>query len=111
MKLGIVKVKLDHDVNCYIVSCAATKEAVVVDPGLPAEKVAEHLHDLKVRWIVATHCHHGHVAGKDTIKDLTGGGTPLPTAHPKQFLPSARRHLLDRREPRFAEFKSRTRCD
>ncbi len=31
-KLGIVKVKLDREVNGYILSCASTKEAVVVDP-------------------------------------------------------------------------------
>ena len=104
-KLGIVKVKLDHEVNCYIVSCASTKEAVVVDPGLPAEKVVEHLHDLKVRWIVATHCHPGHVAGKDTIKELTGGETALHTADAKQFLRSADRYLLDGDELEFGEFK------
>ena len=37
-KLAIVKVKLDREVNAYVVSCANTKEAVVIDPGLPAEK-------------------------------------------------------------------------
>src|SRR5207248_3021131 len=40
-KLSIVKVKLDREVNSYIVSCATTKEAVVIDPGLPAEKIVE----------------------------------------------------------------------
>jgi len=39
-KLGIVKVKLDRDVNAYVLSCASTKEAVVIDPGLPAAKIA-----------------------------------------------------------------------
>ena len=40
-KLTIVKVKLDREVNGYVVSCASTKEAVVIDPGLPVEKIAE----------------------------------------------------------------------
>jgi glyoxylase-like metal-dependent hydrolase (beta-lactamase superfamily II) len=104
-RLGIVKVKLDRDVNGYVVSCAETKEAVVVDPGLPAEKVAEQLRDLKVRWIVATHCHPGHVAGKDDLKDLVGGETALHTADAKQFLRSADRYLFDGDELEFGQFK------
>lgn len=104
-KLGIVKVKLDREVNCYIVSCADTKEAVVVDPGLPAEKIAEQVKDLKVRWIVATHCHPGHVAGKDDLKDLVGGETAIHSADAKQFLRSADRYLFDGDELEFGEFK------
>src|SRR5712664_3719320 len=73
-KLAIVKVRLDREVNGYIVSCSSTKEAVVVDPGLPVEKIAEQLKGLKVRYILATHCHPGHVAGKDDLKELVGGG-------------------------------------
>ena len=38
-KLGIVKVRLDREVNGYILTCASTKEAVVVDPGLPVDKL------------------------------------------------------------------------
>jgi glyoxylase-like metal-dependent hydrolase (beta-lactamase superfamily II) len=104
-RLGIVKVKLDREVNGYVVSCAETKEAVVVDPGLPAEKIAEQLRDLKVRWIVATHCHPGHVAGKDDLKDLVGGETALHTADAKQFLRSADRYLFDGDELEFGQFK------
>jgi hydroxyacylglutathione hydrolase len=104
-KLGIVKVKLDREVNCYVVTCASTKEAVVIDPGLPAEKIAEQLTGLKVRWIVATHCHPGHVAGKDEIKELTGGQTALHSADAKQFLRSADRYLIDGDELEFGEFK------
>lgn len=105
-KLGIVKVKLDRDVNCYIVSDSATKEAVVVDPGLPAEKIAEQLKDLKVRWIVSTHCHPGHVGGKDDLKALVGGGeTAMHSLDAKQFLRSADRYLLDGDELEFGDLK------
>jgi len=104
-KLGIVKVKLDREVNCYVVSCADTKEAVVVDPGLPAEKIAEQIRDLKVRWIVATHCHPGHVGGKDTLKELVGGETALYSVDAKQFLRSADKYLFDGDELEFGEFK------
>ncbi len=104
-RLGIVKVRLDREVNCYIVSDSATKEAVVIDPGLPAEKIAEQAAGLKVRYILATHCHPGHVAGKDDLKALTGGETALHSADAKQFLRSADRYLLEGDELDFGEFK------
>ena len=104
-RLGIVKVKLDRDVNCYAISCADTKEAVVIDPGLPADKIADQVRDLKVRWIVATHCHPGHVGGKDDLKQLVGGETALHSLDAKQFLRSADRYLFDGDELEFGQFK------
>src|SRR4030081_1100165 len=104
-KRAIVKVRLDREVNGYVVSCAGTKEAVVIDPGLPVEKIAEQLKGLKVRFIVATHCHPGHVAGKDELKDITGGQTALHSADAKQFLRSADMYLMDGDELQFGEFK------
>ncbi len=104
-KLAIVKVKLDREVNAYIVSCANTKEAVVIDPGLPADKIVEQSKGLKIRYILATHCHPGHVAGKDDLKAVTGGETGLHSADAKQFLRSADRYLIDGDELEFGEFK------
>jgi hydroxyacylglutathione hydrolase len=104
-KLSIVKVKLEREVNAYLLTCASTKEAVVIDPGLPAEKIADQAKDLKVRFIVATHCHPGHVAGKDDLKALVGGETALHSADAKQFLRSADRYLIDGDELEFGEFK------
>jgi hydroxyacylglutathione hydrolase len=104
-KLAIVKVKLDRDVNCYIVSCATTKEAVVIDPGQPAEKIADQAKGLQVKFILATHCHPGHVGGKDDVKAVTGGETALHSADAKQFLRSADRYLIDGDELEFGEFK------
>ena len=104
-KLGIVKVKLDREVNGYILSCSSTKEAVVIDPGLPPEKLAQQTTGLTVKYILATHGHPGHVAGKDDLKDLTGGQTAIHSADAKQFLRSADRYLLDGDEVEFGEFK------
>jgi len=104
-KLSIVKVKLDREVNCYIVSDAATKEAVVIDPGLPAEKITDQAAGLKVKHILATHVHPGHVGGKDDVKALTGGETGIHPQDAKQFLRSADRYLLDGDELEFGEFK------
>src|SRR2546427_12833459 len=104
-KLGIVKVRLDREVNYYVLSCATTSEAVVIDPGLPADKLAEQAKGLTVKYIVATHGHPGHVAGKDDLKEMTGGQTAIHTADAKQFLRSADRYLLDGDELEFGEFK------
>jgi hydroxyacylglutathione hydrolase len=104
-KLSILKVKLDREVNGYVVADSSTKEAVVIDPGLPVEKVSEQLKGLKVSYILATHCHPGHVAGKDALKEITGGETGLHSADAKQFLRSADRYLLDGDELEFGEFK------
>jgi hydroxyacylglutathione hydrolase len=105
VKLGIVKVKLDREVNCYVVADSSTKEAIVIDPGLPAEKIADQLKGLTVRYILATHCHPGHVGGKDDLKELTGGQTALHSADAKQFLRSADKYLIDGDELEFGEFK------
>ncbi|HET9783206.1 MAG TPA: MBL fold metallo-hydrolase [Candidatus Dormibacteraeota bacterium] len=104
-KLSIVKVRLDRDVNSYIVSDAATKEAVVIDPGQPAEKIVEQAAGMTVKFIVATHGHPGHVGGKDEVKAVTGGLTGIHTADAKQFLRSADRYLIDGDELEFGEFK------
>ena len=104
-KLSIVRVKLDREVNGYVVACVSTKEAVVVDPGLPVAKIAEQLKGLTLRYILATHCHPGHVGGKDDLKEIAGGETALHPADAKQFLRSADRYLLDGDELEFGEFK------
>src|SRR2546425_10114574 len=93
-KLGIVKVRLDREVNGYILTCASTKEAVVVDPGVPGDKLAGQTKGMSVKYIVATHCHPGHVGGKDELKDLTRGQTPNHSARAKQVPPPADRPLL-----------------
>jgi len=104
-KLSIVKVKLDREVNCYVVSDARSKEAVVIDPGMPAEKIVEQAAGVTVRHILATHGHPGHVGGKDDVKEATGGQTGIHSLDAKQFLRSADHYLLDGDELEFGEFK------
>ena len=104
-KLSIVKVKLDREVNCYVVSDATSKEAVVIDPGMPVEKIAEQANGLTIKYILATHGHPGHVGGKDDLKSIAGGETGIHSADAKQFLRSADRYLIDGDELDFGEFK------
>jgi len=104
-KLSIVKVKLDREVNSYIVSDAISKEAVVIDPGQPADKIVEQAAGLTIKYILATHGHPGHVGGKDGVKAATGGETGIHSADAKQFLRSADRYLVDGDELDFGDLK------
>jgi len=51
--------------NCQVVADDKTLEAVVIDPGDELERVQKILtrHDLKVRYIIATHAHIDTWAG------------------------------------------------
>jgi hydroxyacylglutathione hydrolase len=105
--LNIVKVRGERDVKSYVLSCSTTKEAVVIDPAEPAAKILAQMEGLSPRWIVATHGHPGHVAGKDEIKEATGAETAMHVADGKLFLRSADRYLVDEDELEFGEFRLR----
>jgi glyoxylase-like metal-dependent hydrolase (beta-lactamase superfamily II) len=100
-KLGIVKVRGEHDVNAYVISCTATREAVVVDPVEPAEKLLGQLGGLTVRWVVATHGHPGHLAGKSAVQSATGATSAMHVADAKAFLRSADRYVTQDDELEF----------
>ncbi len=106
-RLSIVKVLGEREVNSYVLSCSDTKEEVVIDPAEPAAKVADQLRGLKPRWIVATHGHPGHVAGKDELKAATGAETAMNVADAKAFLRSADRYVTEGDELEFGQFKLR----
>ncbi len=60
--------------NCSILGDETTGEAVVIDPGDEIERVREILarHNLKVKYIVATHAHIDHVGGIEKLQRATG---------------------------------------
>ena len=95
-RLSIVKVRSEKDVNSFVLRCSDTGEAVVIDPGEPADKILAQLDGAVLRWIVATHGHPGHLAGKDALKaSFADSVSAMHVADAKQFLRSADRYLLD----------------
>ena len=61
--------------NSYIICDEETKEAMVIDPGGEAERIAEVLDilDAKLKYIFITHCHADHIGGIAELKRLKGG--------------------------------------
>ena len=61
--------------NCYVVNCAQTREAIIIDPGLDVPSEAEQIvryvdkSKLKVKFIVNTHGHSDHIRGDRTLKE------------------------------------------
>jgi len=60
--------------NCSIVGDEETGEAIVIDPGDETDRIQEVLakHNLRPKYIVATHAHIDHVGGLAELKRATG---------------------------------------
>lgn len=61
--------------NSYVVCDEETKEAMVIDPGGEAQKIAETLNILEanLKYIFVTHCHADHIGAIAELKRLKGG--------------------------------------
>ena len=61
--------------NSYIICDEESKEAMVIDPGGEAERIAEVLDILEanLKYIFITHCHADHIGGIAELKKLKGG--------------------------------------
>jgi glyoxylase-like metal-dependent hydrolase (beta-lactamase superfamily II) len=61
--------------NCYVVNCAKTKEAVIIDPGFSCKREADEVfrfiaeNGLKLKFIIDTHGHPDHTCGNSLVKD------------------------------------------
>ena len=61
--------------NSYVVCDEESKEAMVIDPGGEAEKIAEVLDifEANLKYIFLTHCHADHIGAVGELKRLKGG--------------------------------------
>ncbi len=61
-------------VNTYLVACADSGEALLIDPGGPSPQLADALNRAgwRLRWIVNTLGHADHIAGNDEWAAATG---------------------------------------
>jgi len=62
-------------INCYIVQDEKTKETMIIDPGNASETLIDLLDamEIKLKYIVLTHCHGDHINGVQKIKERYGG--------------------------------------
>jgi len=62
-------------INCYIVQDEKTKETMIIDPGNASETLIDLLDamQIKLKYIVLTHCHGDHINGVQRIKEKYGG--------------------------------------
>lgn len=61
-------------VNCFLVGCPATREALVIDPGEEGPRIL-HLarrENLKIRAVVNTHGHFDHIGANRHVVEETG---------------------------------------
>ena len=62
-------------INCYIIQDEKTKETMIIDPGNVPENLIEVLDamQVKMKYILLTHCHGDHIGGVSKIKEKYGG--------------------------------------
>lgn len=60
--------------NCYLIYDVKTLECVIVDPGFESSKILERVtrYNLKVKGIIATHCHFDHVGVVEELREELG---------------------------------------
>lgn len=72
MKIDTIMVG-EMGVNCYLVYCEETREAIAIDPGDDVNKIIAKIaaKELKLKYIVNTHGHADHIGANNELKKVT----------------------------------------
>lgn len=83
-------------VNCYLVGCEKTREAVVIDPGDDIERILAELKvaDLKPVYIINTHEHFDHVGANKRLHEASGAQILAHSASADEITNVSSRALL-----------------
>jgi hydroxyacylglutathione hydrolase len=67
------------ETNCYLVTCAQTRQAAIIDPGGDARHILEAVRErqAQVKIVVNTHAHWDHIAANAEIVAATGAPLAL----------------------------------
>ncbi len=69
-EIQITKINMGpYNNNGYIVACAETKEAVIIDTPAEPEKLLSEIGDVQIKAILITHGHQDHLLG---FEEITG---------------------------------------
>ena len=81
-------------VNCYLLACPETKEALIIDPGEGAEKLLKEIEreQCQLRYIINTHGHYDHIGANGQLKKQTGAKILIHAAD-AEMLTEGRRNL------------------
>ncbi len=71
--IRVAKLNVGEFDNCaYVVACAATDAAVVVDAAAESERILAACAGLDVQSVLTTHGHWDHIQALDAVKDALG---------------------------------------
>lgn len=82
------------DVNCYIVGCPHSHEAVIIDPGGHGKKIMKSIQelDLKAVALIDTHGHFDHIGGNSYLMTHVDSLRLYLHTSDLQYLRNAREH-------------------
>ncbi len=80
-------------VNCFVVACQRTREAMVIDPGEDGTRILQlaESNGYQVKKIVNTHGHFDHIGANQPVKEATGAVLMMHEAD-LPLLQNARNH-------------------
>jgi len=80
-------------VNCFIVACESSKEALVIDPGEEGERILSHITalNLQLKMVINTHGHFDHVGANHLLIEKSSAELLIHNAD-AALLPRAKEH-------------------